>query len=58
MLNTDRTTAAIAADAGFADASHLHRQFVQQFACTPAEYRERRKVTHRVRSSDESDRNS
>ncbi len=53
MLNTDRTTAAIAADAGFVDASHLHRQFVKQFACTPAEYREHRKAAHRVRSSEE-----
>ena len=44
LLNTDRSVAAIAAEAGFVDDSHLHRVFVKQYACTPAQYRERRKA--------------
>jgi len=41
VLNTDRSVAAIAAQAGFVDDSHLHRHFVKQYACTPTQYRER-----------------
>jgi len=41
MLNTDKTVAAIAAEAGFVDGSHLNRHFIRQYNCTPARYRER-----------------
>lgn len=41
MLNTDRSLASIAGEAGFADDSHLHRHFVRRYACTPAQYRQR-----------------
>lgn len=39
MLNTDKTVAAIAAEAGFVDGSHLNRHFLRQYNCTPARYR-------------------
>jgi len=42
MLNTDKTVAAIAAEAGFTDGSHLNRCFLKVYDCTPAKYRERR----------------
>jgi AraC-like DNA-binding protein len=41
MLNTDKTIAAIAAEAGFTDGSHLNRCFLKVYNCTPAKYRER-----------------
>jgi AraC-like DNA-binding protein len=40
MLNTDKTIAAIASEAGFADGSHLNRCFLKVYNCTPAKYRE------------------
>ncbi len=39
VLNTDRSISAIAAEAGFADSSHLHRRFRQQYQRTPRQYR-------------------
>ena len=39
MLRTDDPLKTIAADWGFADASHLHRRFVELYGCCPAEYR-------------------
>jgi AraC-like DNA-binding protein len=39
MLNTERSVAAIATEAGFADGSHLHRRFRQQYQRTPRQYR-------------------
>ena len=39
VANTDRTVAAIAAEAGFTDDSHLHRRFRQQYHRTPRDYR-------------------
>ncbi len=41
LLSTDRSVAAIAAEAGFADDSHLHRHFREQYRVTPKEYRAR-----------------
>lgn len=41
LLNTQLPTDAIAEGAGFADASHLHRNFLRRYGCTPAQYRER-----------------
>lgn len=40
LLTTDLAAADIAEKAGFADASHLHHSFVQEYACTPGQYRE------------------
>lgn len=39
LLTTELPTDAIAAQSGFVDASHLHRNFVKQFGTTPGEYR-------------------
>lgn len=44
LLHTDRSVAAVAGEAGFADDSHLHRLFVKHYGCTPAQYRGRRKA--------------
>ncbi len=41
LLTTDLSLEAIAASAGFADASHLHRAFLRHYRCTPGRYRER-----------------
>jgi AraC-like DNA-binding protein len=41
MLSTDKTIAAIAAEAGFTDGSHLNRCFHRSYNCTPAKYRKR-----------------
>jgi AraC-like DNA-binding protein len=41
LLGTDLPVQAVAERAGFTDASHLHRAFVAEYACTPAEYRHR-----------------
>jgi transcriptional regulator GlxA family with amidase domain len=45
LLGTDRPVAAIAAETGFVDASHLHRTFVKHYGCTPNAYR----LEHRPR---------
>jgi len=39
LLHTDRTVAAIAAEAGFVDPSHLRRRFRQRFNCSPSQLR-------------------
>jgi len=39
LLTTELSGDMIAARSGFADASHLHRAFVQAYGCTPAVYR-------------------
>jgi len=39
LLNTDETLRQIAEEAGFSDASHLHRAFLRHYGCTPGEYR-------------------
>jgi len=39
LLTSDQSIETIAERFAFADGSHLHRQFVAQFGCTPAEYR-------------------
>jgi len=39
LLDTTRTVAAIATEAGFADAAHLRRHFGKRYGCSPAEYR-------------------
>lgn len=41
LLSTDSSIQAVAEHTGFADASHLHRAFVKQYACTPGFYRTR-----------------
>lgn len=40
LLSTGLSTESIAERAGFTDGSHLHRAFVKQYGCTPAQYRE------------------
>ena len=40
LLTTEDTVARIAADAGFVDASHLHRAFVKRYSRTPRQFRE------------------
>lgn len=44
LLHTSRPVAAIAAEVGFVDASHLHHRFIEEFGCTPAQFRRRRGV--------------
>jgi AraC-like DNA-binding protein len=44
LATTDLPGMAVAQQSGFADASHLHRTFVKQYACTPALYRRRFKA--------------
>ncbi|MCJ7821865.1 MAG: helix-turn-helix domain-containing protein, partial [Armatimonadetes bacterium] len=39
LLTTDRPIAAIAAEAGFVDDSHLHHCFAKQYGRTPSAYR-------------------
>ncbi len=39
LLRTNDPLKAIAADWGFFDASHLHRLFVQNYGCSPGEYK-------------------
>ncbi|WP_143137193.1 GlxA family transcriptional regulator, partial [Burkholderia ubonensis] len=41
LTSSDRTVADIASSCGFADASHLGREFRKQFGVPPAAYRER-----------------
>jgi AraC-like DNA-binding protein len=41
LLGTGMPVQAVAEQTGFADASHLHRAFVAEYGCTPAEYRRR-----------------
>ncbi len=41
LTSSDRTVADIATSCGFADASHLGREFRKQFGATPAAYREK-----------------
>jgi AraC-like DNA-binding protein len=45
LLTTDLPVERIAAEAHFADASHLHRHFVRHYGQTPASYRARPRVT-------------
>jgi AraC-like DNA-binding protein len=40
LLSTNLSVDAIAAEAGFTDASHLHRHFVRHYGQTPRSYRE------------------
>jgi AraC-like DNA-binding protein len=39
LLTTELPTDAVAAQAGFVDGSHLHRNFVRQYGSTPGRYR-------------------
>jgi len=39
LLTTDLSTEAVAARTGFVDGSHLHRNFVEPYGCTPGRYR-------------------
>jgi AraC-like DNA-binding protein len=39
LLTTEHPVEAIAEQAGFSDASHLHHAFAQSYGCTPARYR-------------------
>jgi len=39
LLTSDLPLASIAERAGFADTSHLHHSFVQEYNCTPGQYR-------------------
>ena len=39
LLSTDEALRQIAEEAGFSDASHLHRAFLRHYGCTPGEYR-------------------
>jgi len=39
LSTTEQKTDAIAAEAGFVDGSHLHRNFVRQYGVTPGQYR-------------------
>jgi len=41
---TNDPVKAVARDWGFTDASHMHRNFVKHYGCTPNEYRVRRDV--------------
>lgn len=41
LTTTELTAEAVAEQAGFTDASHLHHAFVKQHGCTPAGYRRR-----------------
>jgi AraC-like DNA-binding protein len=41
LLAADHSLDDIAAEAGFADASHLHRHFVKHYRQTPSDYRQR-----------------
>lgn len=41
LLGTEMGVQAVAEQSGFVDASHLHRNFVRHYGCTPAEYRRR-----------------
>ncbi len=52
LLTTEMSVESIAEEAGFVDASHLHRTFVRHCACTPAEYRRRRSVETTVASKE------
>jgi len=40
LLTTDLSTDAVAGRSGFVDGSHLHRNFVERYDCTPGQYRE------------------
>jgi AraC-like DNA-binding protein len=40
LITTNLPTEAIAERAAFSDASHLHRSFVQEYGCTPGQYRD------------------
>jgi len=41
LLTTDHSIDDVAAEASFADASHLHRHFVKHYGQTPSDYRQR-----------------
>jgi AraC-like DNA-binding protein len=42
LVRSDHPVSAVAEEAGFTDGSHLHRRFVERYACTPVEFRNRR----------------
>ena len=44
LLTTNASVETIAEQAGFSDASHLHRAFVQEYGCTPGGYRDQRRL--------------
>jgi AraC-like DNA-binding protein len=41
LLDTEITIETIAAQAGFANGSHLHHAFLREYGCTPRQYRDR-----------------
>ena len=41
LVETDASVENVAARSGFADRTHLHHRFQEQYQCTPAEYRRR-----------------
>jgi AraC-like DNA-binding protein len=45
LLATDLPLENVAERAGFADSSHLHHSFVQEYQCTPGEYRQQGRVS-------------
>jgi transcriptional regulator GlxA family with amidase domain len=48
LATSDLPVEAIAGEAGFVDASHLHRNFVKYLHMTPAAYRQHREVSPHV----------
>jgi AraC-like DNA-binding protein/quercetin dioxygenase-like cupin family protein len=42
LLHTDHPVTAVAQQMGFTDASHLHHRFLEQYGCTPRQFRLRR----------------
>jgi len=43
LVTTNASVETVADEAGFSDASHLHRAFVQEYGCTPGGYRDQRR---------------
>jgi AraC-like DNA-binding protein len=41
LLSSEASLRAVADQAGFADASHLHRSFLKRYGCTPGDFRQR-----------------
>jgi AraC-like DNA-binding protein len=42
LVDSENTVSAVAEESGFTDGSHLHRRFVERYACTPVQFRNRR----------------
>ena len=42
LVRSDHPVSTVAEEAGFTDGSHLHRRFVERYACTPVAFRNRR----------------